>query len=126
MKIKKDRTKMTIQELSKTLGISVDAVRKRLQRGTIKGSKDKFGHWVIDDEDIKQDTNQDTKQDTTGSDRALFQSMQQQIDFLQGELQRKDAMLMSMINKPQVLEAPKVGILNKLFKKKSKVGANDI
>ena len=39
--------KMTLQEAGDALGISPDAVRMRVKRGTMRGEKDAEGRWLV-------------------------------------------------------------------------------
>ena len=39
--------KMTLQEAGEALGISPDAVRMRVKRGTMRGEKDAEGRWLV-------------------------------------------------------------------------------
>ncbi len=39
--------KMTLQEAGEALGISPDAVRMRVKRGTMRGEKDAQGRWQV-------------------------------------------------------------------------------
>ena len=118
---------MTIQDASKELGISVDAVRKRLQRGTIKGKKNKQGRWIVDvDHEQGKDSNKDKAYETSSNE--LVTSMRDEIEYLRKENERKDHIIMNLTNKLPQLAAPreKTGILNKLFKKKHTAEADDI
>jgi hypothetical protein len=53
---------VTADEAARALGLSVDAVRKRVQRGTIAHEKDQAGRVriILDDAETLQDTPQDT------------------------------------------------------------------
>ncbi len=96
---------VSIGEAATLLGISRDAVRKRIQRGTIEAKKGSNGRWMVTvDLDIVQDAGEDTGGDTS---RPLVQAMQQEIDFLRKELERKDHILLALTQKIPLLEAPK-------------------
>ncbi len=114
--------RVTVEEAAKLLDVSVDAVRKRIERGTLESEKVNGTRYVfLDTDTISQDANrtqQDTSQDTdrTGHDKdmtPLVASMQDQIDTLKQELEdwkeearRKDAILMTMAQRIPELEAP--------------------
>jgi hypothetical protein len=91
-----------VPEAAKALGISVDAVRKRIQRGTMPFGKDAEGrlHVYVDPSETGQDTDQDNEASTV-----LVASLQDQIAFLREELQRKDAILLSLTERIPELEA---------------------
>ena len=114
--------RMTVEEAAKLLDVSVDAVRKRIERGTLESEKVDGTRYVFLDPDVvSQDgnrTQQDTSQDATGTRHdkdmtPLLASMQDQIDTLKQELEdwkeearRKDAILMTMAQRIPELEAP--------------------
>jgi excisionase family DNA binding protein len=59
--------RVTIQEAARRLGVKEDAVRKRIQRGTLQHEKTKEGQvfvWVDAAQDTTQDTTEDAYQDT--------------------------------------------------------------
>jgi len=96
------KERMSLQDASQVLGVTVDALRKRLKRGTLKGRKDKSGKWLID---VDTDTGKDTVHESASNE--LVKSLQSEIEFLRAELQRKDTLLMSMTSRIPKLEAPK-------------------
>ena len=56
--------RVSVQEAAERLGTTVDAIRKRVQRGTIAHEKDSDGRvWILLDTDRPR---HDTDQDTTG------------------------------------------------------------
>ncbi|MDP8218635.1 MAG: hypothetical protein P9M03_07915 [Candidatus Theseobacter exili] len=98
--------KMELVDAAKTLGITVDGIRKRIKRGTIKAKKNKSGRWVVDvDQESTKDKHKDT--DKEQSSNLLVQSMQEQIEYLRAENERKDHIIMSFTNKLPQLAAPK-------------------
>ena len=111
---------------SQHLGISKEAIRKRIQRGTLEAAKDGEGRWRVyldmTEQDKSKDNGEDVGRDASGR---LVQQMQREIDFLRAELERKDHILMSLTNKIPQLEQPKhpeahsdqgEGFFKKLFK----------
>ena len=75
--------RVTIQEAARRLGVKEDAVRKRIQRGSIRHEKDEDGRvyvWV----DTTQDTTQDATQDTT-QDESL-EILKDQVRYLREQL----------------------------------------
>ena len=120
---------VTVEEAARLLDVSVDAVRKRIERGTLRSEKvGKTRYVFLDDVMIQHDSDRTrhdsdrTRHDSSpNSDRtvhdsdiaALLASMQDQIDTLKQELEdrkeearRKDAILMTMAQRIPELEAP--------------------
>jgi excisionase family DNA binding protein len=103
---------VTVEEAARLLDVSVDAVRKRIERGTLRSEKvGKTRYVFLDDVMIQQDADRTRHDSGPDSDRtqhdhdmtALVASMQDQIDTLKQELEdrkeearRKDAILMTM------------------------------
>jgi excisionase family DNA binding protein len=79
-------TKVSVYEAARRLGVTVDAVRKRIQRGTIPHERDEEGRvWVIlDTEDKVLDGDWDTDQYLERG--ALISQMQARIDSLERQL----------------------------------------
>jgi excisionase family DNA binding protein len=113
----KDR--VTVQEAAKRLGVKDDAIRKRIQRGTLEHDKDPDGRVYVyldapQDESYDgqsgaktQTTSQDATQDAivVAKDETISE-LRDQVDFLRRELERKDAILMSLTQRVPELEAP--------------------
>src|SRR5436190_6684613 len=91
--------KVTVTEAARLLGVTQSAVRKRIQRGTIPWDKDAEGRIFV------YVTPSETGRDETsgaiqGQSRdELVVELRDQIDFLRGELDRKDALLMSLMQR---------------------------
>lgn len=106
------RYRVTVQEASERLGVKEGAIRKRIERGTIRSDKDiESGRvYVYVDEPPAEDAadaGHDNRYDAsypTGYDM-LLRSQQDQIDFLRRELERKDAILLNMTEGLKSLEA---------------------
>ena len=106
--------RVTVEEAAKLLDVSVDAIRKRIERGTLRSEKiEKTRYVLLDGVMINQDynmtTHQDLDQDTDMT--SLVASMQDQIDTLKLELEdwkeearRKDAILMTLAQRVPELE----------------------
>jgi hypothetical protein len=81
---------------SALLGLTAETIRKRLQRGKIKGFKAAGGAWrvVLDKVDSKQDSPGQTagqEQDKPGQeDSALVQTLREDIRFLRSQLLSRD------------------------------------
>jgi excisionase family DNA binding protein len=94
---------MTIQEAARRLGVKEDAIRKRIQRGTLYHEKTEEGRvfvWL----DTAQDTAQDAYRDTSSRDE-LVDELRDQVRFLREELARKDAIMLRMAEAIPQLEA---------------------
>jgi excisionase family DNA binding protein len=113
---------VTVEEAARLLDVSVDAVRKRIERGTLRSEKVGKTRFVfLDDVMSQQDADRTRPGSSPDADRtqqdtdmtALVASMQDQIDTLKKELEdrkdearRKDAILMTMAQRIPELEAP--------------------
>ncbi len=77
-----------IREAAQRLGITVESLRKRAQRGTITAYK-VDGEWFIvpsDEQEQERDGRQDNGQDSGSATTALVE----QLSFMQRELERRD------------------------------------
>ena len=105
--------RLTVAQAADRLGVTEDAVRKRIARGTIRHDKDHEGRIFVyldtfersskTDQDRGQDeaskTDQDTHQDK------YTRSLEDQIEFLRQELERKDTIILSLTQRIPELEA---------------------
>ena len=93
--------KITVAEAAERLGVSQDAVRKRIARGTIHHGKGEDGRIFVylDTFERASKTDQDEGQDK------YTRSLEDQIDFLRRELERKDTIIMSLTQRIPELEA---------------------
>src|SRR5215203_6765427 len=105
--------RLTVAQAADRLGITQDAVRKRIARGTIRHDKDHEGRIFVylDTFEKESKTNQDDGQDRepktvsdTGQDK-YTRSLEDQIGFLRQELERKDTIIMSLTQRIPELEA---------------------
>jgi excisionase family DNA binding protein len=99
--------RVTIQEAARRLGVKEDAIRKRIQRGTLKHEKTEEGRvfvWLDAAQDTTQDTTEDAYQDALARDE-LVAELRDQVRFLREELARKDAILLRMAESVPQLEA---------------------
>jgi hypothetical protein len=101
--------RMTVPAAADLLGVTQSAVRKRIQRGTIPSDKDEEGRIFVyvDPSEASPETGEDTSRDTAaGQSRdELLAVYREQVDFLRRELERKDAILMSLTQRIPELEA---------------------
>ena len=110
--------KVTAYEAAEALGVTVDAIRKRIQRGTIPHERHEDGrvYILLDEANMIRDASTNTSstvQDGSGNssstvqntdNSALLERMSGEIEFLRGELQRKDAILLTMAQRIPELE----------------------
>lgn len=90
---------MTVDEAARHLGLTVDAVRKRVQRGQIEHEKDAAGRVrIILDIPDNTSTIQDERPDTTGQDSTradareeLVEELRDRVAFLERELERRSS-----------------------------------
>jgi molybdopterin converting factor small subunit len=115
------RQRVSVDEAARALGLTVDAVRKRVQRGTIEHEKDQAGRVrIILDSPDNTSTLQDDGPDTTGQPEAVLeakdetiealrervQSLERQLDARQEEIRRRDILLANLVERVPQLEAP--------------------
>ncbi len=95
---------MTVNKAAEELGTSTDAIRKRVQRDALE-SKKEDGRLLVWLDNGESDVSTPTQ--------AHVDSLQEQVEFLRRELERKDAILLNMteamrsLNPPTSSEAPK-------------------
>ncbi len=113
------RDRITVQEAARRLGVKDDAIRKRIQRGTLEHDKDPDGRVYVYLDAAEDETydGQDTKAASDMSQASTkdavvmakdetISELRDQVDFLRRELERKDAILMSFTQRIPELEAP--------------------
>ena len=102
--------RLTVQEAAEVLGVTVDSVRGRIKRGTLTSIKGEAGTvYVLLEERVSSDQSPGEFQlanDQPHDQSQLVDRMASEIEFLRGELQRKDAILLSMTEGLKSLEAP--------------------
>jgi hypothetical protein len=101
--------RLTVKEAAAALGISSEAVRTRIQRGTLKSIHERGRVWVVLDPD---ETRSNT--DRTADQTELVHELRARVAFLEGQLKirteenrRKDHLLAAALERiPPQLEAP--------------------
>src|SRR5215212_8119959 len=105
-----DLDRRTVAEAADARGVSQDAVRKRIARGTIPHDRDDSGrvYVYLSPSETVHKTDQDTIQDdaTKTVQDAYIRSLEDQIAFLRRELERKDGILLNLTERIPQLEAP--------------------
>jgi hypothetical protein len=101
--------RVTVPEAANILGVTQSAVRKRIQRGTIPWDKDEEGRTVVyvDPSETSHGTGMSKSRDASqGQSRdELLEVYRDQVEFLRRELERKDTLLMSLMQRVPELEA---------------------
>jgi hypothetical protein len=102
--------RMSVPEAADALSITQSAVRKRIQRGTIPWDKDAEGRLYVylDPSETGPEAGGEESRDRgLGRSRdELVNSLEDQVRFLREELERKDALLMALMQRVPELEAP--------------------
>jgi hypothetical protein len=109
-----------IDEASFALGISKEALRKRIARGSVKAVKDQAGRWKVEVDDTGQDNRQAGRVDNS---RALIEQLRSENEFLRQELYRKDHIILNLTEGIKLLEEPKKrgpSLWERMFKKGEK------
>jgi hypothetical protein len=94
------RRRLDVKQAAHTLGISTDAVHKRVRRGTLAADKDPDGKVFVYLDGALDDGYTSDRRD------AHIASLEDQIDFLRRELERKDTIILTMAQRIPELEAP--------------------
>src|ERR687897_1321230 len=106
--------RISVAQAANRLGITQDAVRKRIARGTIRHGKDYEGRIFVyldtlfeRESETDQVNGQDRGSKTVSDDDQdkYTRSLEDQIDFLRRELERKDTIIMSLTQRIPELEA---------------------
>jgi len=108
-------TRYTVTEAARILDVGTDAVRKRIQRNTIKHERvdGTVYVWLDTDEPERDDIDEGHDERLDGgvtrelveSYREQVEAYREQVEFLRRELERKDTILMTMAQRIPELEA---------------------
>jgi hypothetical protein len=93
--------RLPLTEAAKVLGITREAARKRVQRGTLHGWKEN-GCWIIE----LDDTADAVEDDQGGQVAEIVGVLRDENKRLWDELQRKDSIIMALTQKIQALPEP--------------------
>jgi hypothetical protein len=91
--------RVTLREAADILGLSKEAVRKRVIRGTLRSDTGGDGRRYVYLDDGGDEA-------PTHEGDALISEMRSRIQFLEDELQRKDAILLNMTEAMKALSPP--------------------
>ena len=104
------QTRVTVAEAANILGLSAEAVRSRLQRGTLQGTKvDGTVYVLLDTDQTRPNTDESAAQTSAqthldGDQTEFIASLQGQIEWLRREVERKDTIIMTMAQRIPELE----------------------
>ncbi len=112
-----DRTlRLTVTEAAGVMGISGEAVRQRIKRGTLTTEKDSSGSVfvLLVDDQHRQDGDRPRKDaDSTGDSTDLVASLEEQVAYLKEtvakrdeEIRRRDHLLAAALERIPAIEAP--------------------
>ncbi len=94
----------TVTEAAWLLGVSTDAIRKRVQRNTIKHERINGTLYVwLDADETRRD--RELTEALTEAQQGRFEEYREQIAFLRRELERKDAIILTMAQRISELES---------------------
>src|SRR5215203_2098488 len=105
--------RVTVDEAARHLGLTVDAVRKRVQRRQIAYEKDEAGRVriVLDEDETLQDDSPDTTGQGTGGElveelRRTNELLREVISTRDEEIRRRDTIIMNMTEAMKALNPP--------------------
>ena len=99
------QTRVTVAEAAQLLSLTAEAVRSRVQRGTLPSVKEDGTVYVLLDA-AQTDERASTQAHLSGDQTEFIASLQEQIDWLRREVERKDTLLMSLMQRIPELESP--------------------
>ena len=103
--------RVTVPEAAEMMGVTQSAIRKRVHRGTIPWDKDHEGriYVYVEPSEMRPETRGGKARDTSAgqSGEELVEAYRDQVEFLRRELERKDTLLMSLMQRVPELEPAK-------------------
>jgi len=107
--------RVTVDEAARHLGLTVDAVRKRVQREQIAYEKDEAGRVriILDESETLQDISPDSAGQATGAHEELVEELRRTNELLREvittrdeEIRRRDTIIMNMTETMKTLNPP--------------------
>jgi hypothetical protein len=112
---RKSGRRVTVDEAARHLGLTVDAVRKRVQRRQIAYEKDEAGRVriILDEGETLQDESPDTPGQDAGDESGLMEELRRTNELLREvittrdeEIRRRDTIIMNMTEAMKALNPP--------------------
>jgi excisionase family DNA binding protein len=99
--------RLTVAQAADQLGVSVDAVRSRIKRGTIAHEREGGRVYILLDTD-QSSPGRGQPTDRPGATNTLISQMQAEIDYLREESRRKDHIIAGLVERipPQIEASP--------------------
>jgi excisionase family DNA binding protein len=94
--------RLTVAQAAELLGLSAEAVRSRVQRGTLQSEKVGGTVYVLLEDTAQTRPNTDEAHATDGTE--FIGSLQGQIEWLRREVERKDTLLMTLMQRVPELD----------------------
>ena len=105
------RKRVTVAQAAELLGLSAEAVRSRVQRGTLESEKVSGTVYVLLEDPAQTRPNTDkahpqdgTQRNLIGDQTEFIGSLQGQIEWLRREVERKDTLLMTLMQRVPELD----------------------
>ena len=99
---------MDVKQAAEALGISSEGVRQRIRRGTLESDKGTDGRvyvWLDGKANGSPATERESERDTHG----VITRLENEVEWLRREVERKDTLLMTLMHRVPELEAPRDG-----------------
>ena len=104
---RRDARRVTVGEAALLLGISKEAVRMRIRRGTLRSEKTDERVYVWLDDDLNVDQDAVHHADEASAHRELIEQLRGEVEAWREEARRKDHIIAGLIERlPPQLEAP--------------------
>jgi len=97
--------RLNVNEAAEALGISSEGVRQRIRRGTLESDKGTDGRvyvWLEGDANGGTGSERESERDT----HAVVTRLENEVEWLRREVERKDTLLMTLMHRVPELEAP--------------------
>ena len=97
--------RMDVKQAAEALGISSEGVRQRIRRGTLESDKGADGRvyvWLDGEANGSPATERESERDAHG----VITRLENEVEWLRREVERKDTLLMTLMHRVPELEAP--------------------